>query len=69
MPSLSSSQRASSSAWRLVAMTPAVPAPKTTELPVVWAVAPVAPLRMLAVSLGEFPSMPPGWSCGCAACG
>jgi hypothetical protein len=27
---------------------------------VVWAVAPVAPLRMLAVSLGEFPSMPPG---------
>ena len=53
VPSLSSNHRASSSACRLVAMTPAVPAPNIIELAVVCAVTPVAPLRMLAVSGGE----------------
>lgn len=60
-PSLSSSHRASSSACRRVATTPAVPAPKTAEL-VLVADAPVPTLRMLAVSGGE----PRGWPGGCA---
>lgn len=53
VPNLSSSHLASSSACLRVAMTPAVPAPKRTELAVVCAVTPVATLRMLATSEGE----------------
>lgn len=47
-------------------MTPAVPAPKVTELAVVWAV--VAALRTLATSEGE-PRLGPACECPWGVCG